>query len=222
MRGTTRRFGSGAHTPQAAVRLESRRGHHLAFPGASRTRIGSMWRLPGLQGTYRHHGCQLGFAKSLFQKESGHLWCLGELHQYCVTPSCGECGPDASEECASPDCRPLPMLWKAIQSFHSHRELGACVRSIYANRNSKGDFLLNELERWADRGLSVCIASAFFTDAEVVERLLYKGFKPVVPVLSISSLTGMLFQGFKGCAGSREMQAVCRPASGDLKIEFGS
>ncbi len=49
------------------------------------------------------------------------------------------------------------------------------MRSIYANRNSKGDFLLNELERWADRGLSVCIASAFFTDAEVVERLLYKG-----------------------------------------------
>lgn len=74
-----------------------------------------------------------------------------------------------------PDWRPLPVLWAAIQSFHSHRELGACMRSIYANRNSKGDFLLNELERWANRGLSVYIASAFFTDAEVVEKLLYKG-----------------------------------------------
>lgn len=42
MRGATRRFGSGARIPQAAVRLESRRGHHLAFPGALRARIGSM------------------------------------------------------------------------------------------------------------------------------------------------------------------------------------
>lgn len=70
MRGTTRRFGSGARTPQAAVRLERWREPRLAFHGASRARIGSKCRLPGLQGTYRQPGCELGLAKSLFQKDA--------------------------------------------------------------------------------------------------------------------------------------------------------
>lgn len=51
------------------------------------------------------------------------------------------------------------------------------MRKIYANRNSRRDFVLNEIEHWGDRGLDICIASAFFTDAEVVERLLLKGCK---------------------------------------------
>lgn len=52
--------------PQAGVRLERLRDP--AFPEGSRARIGSKCRLPGLQGTYRHSGCQQGLAKSLFQK----------------------------------------------------------------------------------------------------------------------------------------------------------
>lgn len=49
------------------------------------------------------------------------------------------------------------------------------MKGVFANRNSKGDFVLNELEKWADRGGNVYIASAFFTDAEIVEKLLIRG-----------------------------------------------
>lgn len=49
--------------------------------------------------------------------------------------------------------------------------------SVFANRNAKGDFIINELERWSTSGLDVYIASAFFTDSELVERLLLRGCK---------------------------------------------
>ncbi|QQP96218.1 phospholipase D-like domain-containing protein [Lysobacter enzymogenes] len=49
------------------------------------------------------------------------------------------------------------------------------MKGLFANRNSKGDFVLNEIERLADGGGDIYIASAFFTDAELVLKLLDKG-----------------------------------------------
>jgi len=49
------------------------------------------------------------------------------------------------------------------------------MEGVLANRNGKQDFVINELERLAENDLDVYIASAFFTDAEVVEKLLSKG-----------------------------------------------
>lgn len=51
------------------------------------------------------------------------------------------------------------------------------MQGVFANRNTKGDFIVNELERRATQGSNVYIASAFFTDAETVERLLAKDCK---------------------------------------------
>ncbi|MBR8179305.1 phospholipase D-like domain-containing protein [Burkholderia ambifaria] len=43
------------------------------------------------------------------------------------------------------------------------------MKNVFANRSKKGDFIVNEME---ERGCDVYIASAFFTHAEVVEKLL--------------------------------------------------
>lgn len=49
------------------------------------------------------------------------------------------------------------------------------MKGLFANRNRQGDFVLNEVERLAASGCDVYIASAFFTDAELVLGLLGKG-----------------------------------------------
>ena len=49
------------------------------------------------------------------------------------------------------------------------------MHTVFANRNKRGDFVINEFERAANDGKAVYIASAFFTDASIVERLLSKG-----------------------------------------------
>jgi hypothetical protein len=49
------------------------------------------------------------------------------------------------------------------------------MQGVFANRSEKQDFILNELERLSGSGCEIYIASAFFTDAEVVESLLAKG-----------------------------------------------
>jgi HKD family nuclease len=59
---------------------------------------------------------------------------------------------------------------------------GATMQGVYANRNASNDFILNELERRSASGCDVYIASAFFTDLEVVERLLAKGCKVLMVV----------------------------------------
>lgn len=51
------------------------------------------------------------------------------------------------------------------------------MQGVFANRNAKSDFIVNELEAQAEGGCDVYIATAFFTDADVVERLLSKGCK---------------------------------------------
>jgi hypothetical protein len=48
---------------------------------------------------------------------------------------------------------------------------------VFANRNVKRDFIINEIEDRAEDECDVYIAAAFFTDAEVVETLLSKGCK---------------------------------------------
>jgi len=49
------------------------------------------------------------------------------------------------------------------------------MQGVFANRNEKRDFVINEVEERATSDCDVYIASAFFTDAAVVERLLEKG-----------------------------------------------
>lgn len=49
--------------------------------------------------------------------------------------------------------------------------------TVFANRNPRGDFVLNELERRGVGDIEVFIAVAFFTEAEVVSRLVEKGCK---------------------------------------------
>lgn len=46
------------------------------------------------------------------------------------------------------------------------------MKSVYANRNSERDFVINELERWSGIGGDIYIASAFFTNSDVVEQML--------------------------------------------------
>lgn len=53
---------------------------------------------------------------------------------------------------------------------------------VFANRNEKRDFVINELEDRAADECDVYIAVAFFTDAEVVEALLKKGCKVFIVV----------------------------------------
>ncbi|AUB83071.1 hypothetical protein THSYN_20390 [Candidatus Thiodictyon syntrophicum] len=48
---------------------------------------------------------------------------------------------------------------------------------MFANRNVERDFVINEFELRAENECDVYIASAFFTNFEVVERLLAKGCK---------------------------------------------
>lgn len=51
------------------------------------------------------------------------------------------------------------------------------MQGVFANRNEKQDFIINELELRAENSCDVYIASAFFTNAEVIESLLDKGCK---------------------------------------------
>jgi len=56
------------------------------------------------------------------------------------------------------------------------------MRGVFANRNDKRDFVINELESHSVNECDVYIASAFFTDAEIVERLLAKGCKVLMAI----------------------------------------
>jgi phosphatidylserine/phosphatidylglycerophosphate/cardiolipin synthase-like enzyme len=56
------------------------------------------------------------------------------------------------------------------------------MQGVFANRNEKRDFIINELEQRAVNNCDVYIASAFFTDAEVVEDLLGKGCRVLMVV----------------------------------------
>jgi HKD family nuclease len=47
--------------------------------------------------------------------------------------------------------------------------------AVFANRSQRRDFILNEIERCGVKDCEVFIAVAFFTDAEVVKRLVEKG-----------------------------------------------
>jgi len=49
------------------------------------------------------------------------------------------------------------------------------MQGVFANRNSKRDFVLNEIQRRAAPESSVYIASAFFTEFDVVKDMLDKG-----------------------------------------------
>jgi HKD family nuclease len=49
--------------------------------------------------------------------------------------------------------------------------------AVFANRSQRGDFVLNEIERCGVRDCEVYIAVAFFTESEVVNRLVAKGCK---------------------------------------------
>lgn len=53
---------------------------------------------------------------------------------------------------------------------------------VFANRSEKQDFVINELERRATDECSVYIASAFFTQSDLVERMLEKGCKVLMVV----------------------------------------
>jgi phospholipase D-like protein len=59
---------------------------------------------------------------------------------------------------------------------------GGFMLGVFANRNEKRDFIIKELEGWAVNDTDVYIASAFFTDAEVVEDLLSKGCRLLMVV----------------------------------------
>jgi len=48
-------------------------------------------------------------------------------------------------------------------------------RGLYANRNDRRDFVHNAIERLGADGCNAYIAVAFFTEADIVERLLEKG-----------------------------------------------
>jgi HKD family nuclease len=49
------------------------------------------------------------------------------------------------------------------------------MEGVFANRNEKRDFVINELVSRSESGCDIFIASAFFTTAQVVEDLLAKG-----------------------------------------------
>lgn len=49
------------------------------------------------------------------------------------------------------------------------------MQEVFANRNGKTDFIGNQMELRAESGSDIYIASAFFTDAALVEALLKKG-----------------------------------------------
>jgi hypothetical protein len=49
--------------------------------------------------------------------------------------------------------------------------------AVFANRSTRGDFVLNEIEKRGVQDCEVFIAVAFFTQSEVVIRLLEKGCK---------------------------------------------
>jgi hypothetical protein len=49
------------------------------------------------------------------------------------------------------------------------------MHGVFANRNEKRDFVINELVNRSESGCDVFIASAFFTTAQVVEDLIAKG-----------------------------------------------
>lgn len=49
------------------------------------------------------------------------------------------------------------------------------MKGVFANRNDKCDFVVNELEAQGVDGCNVFMAVAFFTEANVVERLIEKG-----------------------------------------------
>jgi PLD-like domain len=46
---------------------------------------------------------------------------------------------------------------------------------LYANRNSRGDFVINALQRLTDKPCNVYAAVAFFTDASVIEDFIARG-----------------------------------------------
>ncbi len=56
------------------------------------------------------------------------------------------------------------------------------MQGVFANRTASKDFVINEFERLTANCCDVYIASAFFTDADVVERLLAKGNKVMMVV----------------------------------------
>ena len=49
--------------------------------------------------------------------------------------------------------------------------------AVFANRTQRRDFVINELERRGVKDCEVFIAVAFFTESEVVRRLVEKGCK---------------------------------------------
>ncbi len=49
------------------------------------------------------------------------------------------------------------------------------MQGVFANRNEKRDFVINELVSRAESGCDVYIASAFFTTSEVIHELITKG-----------------------------------------------
>ncbi len=53
--------------------------------------------------------------------------------------------------------------------------IGVNVNGVFANRNDKRDFVVNELEAQSVDGCNVYIAVAFFTEASVIDRLVDKG-----------------------------------------------
>ena len=56
------------------------------------------------------------------------------------------------------------------------------MKGVFANRSEKRDFVINELELRAIEECDVYIASAFFTHADIVERLLAKGCKVLMVI----------------------------------------
>jgi HKD family nuclease len=56
------------------------------------------------------------------------------------------------------------------------------MEGVFANRSEKRDYVINELERRATDECSIYIASAFFTQSDLVERMLDKGCKVLMVV----------------------------------------
>jgi HKD family nuclease len=54
---------------------------------------------------------------------------------------------------------------------------GDAMLNVFANRSSRSDFVISELERRGAAGCEIFIAAAFFTESAIVGRLLEKGCK---------------------------------------------